>query len=583
MLKYNDLQYIEIKEYSDYIKNSIQKETLFALNAEQIVYECLKLTNYRKLKPEKNSVEYYCRKTLNALTGQLKLGKTNDAIELYLLLIFNFDSLPIENKIQLEHEVKKDLSQVSTLIKFYEEDNFIKNVITKKLSPRSQLQRTKLNFYKRTVAKKEAILNYWFTKLEDRALEKAERVYSEALSDNPHWQKVFQSMNDFPYREIIWNKNYVHQIDLEKLDYRLINPLKHKHLVFPFKSPIDRGYSRDSDKEVHQRLKGLERLKKLHEKLIELPVIKTRSTIFSELIELYKKKLWYGFYALGLPQVEGMFSEMLRIASPKSSQSGSLSDKAGALRTHIDSADLAFDYFEYYLPDQRNKFAHSGNDDDIIIKCKYLILDLEFIIHSVFNDLKSSLIDLHIIIQTGITYFVNIGHYAKLLKLIHDLKSNGHYDEIAIKLEKFVYKSMQTEIDFKELFIKLDYDFNFALNDFSEKLNLILITSNLNKVELWEVPNKNLITRIPDVQKAFDHGLFLLIREQFYVLNSIMTFVSKFTLCFPDLNAEIHEEFKRFTFKYEKQLEKIKIMETKLKIEQEDVPLISPNWKHVLK
>ncbi|MDR1904135.1 MAG: hypothetical protein LBQ88_17850 [Treponema sp.] len=118
-----------------------------------------------------------------------------------------------------------------------------------------------------------------------------------------------------------------------------------------------------------------------------LPSLKQREIVFDELEKLFRNEFWLGFYALALPQVEGIFYEMC-ILSPsiKSIGNKALPQKVELIRPYFNLSDVYFDYYQYIIPDLRNKFTHSGFDANFKLNSFDLLVDILFLL-KIFTEL----------------------------------------------------------------------------------------------------------------------------------------------------------------------------------------------------
>lgn len=73
---------------------------------------------------------------------------------------------------------------------------------------------------------------------------------------------------------------------------------------------------------------------------------------------------------------------------PNKQPGKSLSNKVRRIRPYYDRSDTYFDYYQYYLPIQRNRFSHTGYDDNFKLKSYDLLVDLTHIL-SVFHELHN--------------------------------------------------------------------------------------------------------------------------------------------------------------------------------------------------
>ncbi len=583
MIKYKEIKDFGIKEFSNELKSLLRESDLFCLNEYQIVYNCLTKINFKNLNNNNSSIEKYCLKVLKALT-QFK-SFYEEPINSFLLLVLNLKTLPIKHKIELEKTTKNDLLKIEELINHYESKEFIKQHNIRGGLPRNHEDNTVLVFYKRTLKKRKEILDYLLYKLESRAIEKSKPQENYKLKglDLTEFDSKFAIHYDYPYKDFIYNENgWYYEIDFEKLDYRKINPLRNKTFSLKINSDFSNGYTEQLKKEIEKHFNSNTYLRYIINKIKTIPIINKREAIFLELNELYLQKKWYGFYALALPQIEGIFSEMTLILNPNIKQSGSLSDKVQKIRPYHDNSDYYFDYYEFYLPNQRNKFSHSGKDELIEVKCYFLLLDLVNILNIV-EELNSPLMETNKIFQKGAHYFEDIGKFSRFLFLLNEVELKRQTNLLNNDPNVFVKDELLNKINIKFFLSNLQKDFEIACKNFGEHFLMISQWQKAKGIAIFSLTNQQIVAQIGEIQKIINVGLNVLFEEDLKLLIDTNYFITKFQTQFASLDQEILQEFIDFRNNNKDELEKIQILNAKLKIElPDDFTISKRKWNHIL-
>jgi hypothetical protein len=140
---------------------------------------------------------------------------------------------------------------------------------------------------------------------------------------------------------------------------------------------------------------------------------------------------------LALPQLEGLFSEMCRVINPDADMSQhSLTIKVNTMRPYHSLSDAYFDYYQYHIPQLRNKFAHTGYDADFKLKSYDLLADLLHLL-KIFYELDDPLVKINRIhIKKDPHHFISISDYAEYFELIGLLKQSQK-KEIGPAIEAF--------------------------------------------------------------------------------------------------------------------------------------------------
>ena len=581
-IKFSEIRRKQITdtELIDLISKRLNKASYFHSEEYLIVFEFLNEINFRSLRKDPQSVEAHCIKLFDGLYGKLNFDeKWSEPIHNFFSNFLGFETLPIVKKQYLEQTCFEDISSIEGLIDYYQSLEFIQKFLDTKATPRNHEQNTQLEFYKRTLKKRDEIFSYLLHQLQDRAIKKAKKT-SIQFDINRTIKQALEQMADFPYRELKLDGNWKSQVNFEKLDYRKINPLRNKREVFNFKNNIEKGYNKKIDDEILQTLRPSDYLNRILKKIKQIPIIKNRARIFNELRDLYLAEKWYGFYALALPQVEGLFSEMVTIIG--STKQASLSDKVQRVRAFYESSEYTFDYYEYYLPNQRNKFSHTGKDENIKSKCAYLLLDLDHIL-IVFEALNSPLLQVSKIIKEGPTYFQDISSFATFINVLEQTEKNRQLEHIQKSLDRFMQKLISS-MDFDIFFDNLQFDFDNAAKKFETNLQVTLLVMDKPRIDFFSLSMRDLAKQVKTIELAFNEsaGKIIFI-EEFKLLIDTCYFLSKFPNYFKNPSAKTLELIASFRALNEPKIERINLLYAKTKVElPQDFFLTKREWKHTL-
>lgn len=436
MLKFSIKNELKIRgdiiDASDKIMKKMPESILFSKSKEELCFFILNEFDFPEGTINKinfSSLETGCKFILNLMgieddfETSLKIeseSKWDNQLDRFLYYFLDFKGLPGIYREQLESKVKSDLEEISYYIARYEEIDFIKKGET----PRNHNQKTQSDFYKRCLTEKEKIENHLANGINDRALSKARR-------DNM-WGFVELMLDEFkdrPYR--IPNPKSKEYFDLDSIDkvgHRLgeITSIEGRELKKLYKTDKALFYE-----ELEKYIPDSQVLSTMLQQLEFLPYIsEQRKLIFSELIELYSTNKWFGFYALGMTQIEGLFTEMCKMCDPNyNNPYASLPDKVNTLRPFHPYSENRFDYFQYHLPTLRNRFLHFGIDgkEKIKILCKEILFDLAKVV-SIFATLT---IDanwlLRLIRERDVVKFLSIKDFCSYFKLIQSVKSKKQF------------------------------------------------------------------------------------------------------------------------------------------------------------
>ncbi|WPU96417.1 hypothetical protein SNE25_12895 [Mucilaginibacter sabulilitoris] len=423
--------YGSIRKIRENVFKHVPISQLLGYNITNIVYYTLKQFNFRKPIPRGDvpAIEKACVTILTKTTYYIKgkidpeferEGPPYDPIQHYFKEILGFNKLPGRVFDELDALVRADLKEVMALIERYEAEPVIKTYLETGERRSQHEGKIRLDFYERCLAERDRIVKYLTSDLEYRALFKATEQ-SDRLSNS---LMMFDGFRDRPYR---WSQPY----HLEYFDYKKINTCRHRldEVVIRKIPALEKLYQIGKKTTFYSELQKLFPIPYLFEQIFNFyiprnPKVAERLPVFKELRLLFKARRWYGFTALALTQVEGVFSDMTAIINPEKPLS-SLSNKVLAVRPYYEYHERVFDYFEYILPRIRNRFLHSGSigDWDFKIIAYDLIYDLHYILR-VFLELKDNQVKLTNMLNGDLVDSISsLGAFNDLFEILKELRA----------------------------------------------------------------------------------------------------------------------------------------------------------------
>jgi hypothetical protein len=439
---------------------------------------------------------------------------------------------PIYSSLLLD--VSNDLRSISELIKQYESVSCIKEYLVDNRVPAKHQERTTYEFYKRCITERINILNYQLDGLKKRALEKAGYMpyvfgglsFLNMWSDRPYHYALPFSQYYFDSSKISQPRHRVAEIDISETE-AMQDLYEHDKTAFYekyfAKIPVGQHFTSISFHLAH------------------LPAaVGKRKLIFDELAKLFEGQHWIGFYALALPQIEGLFTEMCKIISFTDFSSKGLSAKVKEVRPYHSLSESYFDYYEYYIPLQRNKFAHFGYDEDFQFKAYDLLVDLAHLL-KVFYELENPYVELtRLHKRRDYSNFVTIQEFSHYFELLDKLSPTQRI-EINSDYQKFESEFLAKECSLNYLCYQMQQDLPKRLNDITFHFARVLDVHN---------PAGGIFKlKKPDVEKfvkACDTNLleqlddaFIMLSADFEQLRYYYSFIEKNKKYLPSLHKDL--------------------------------------------
>lgn len=502
ILKKFGKSYFEFRTYEELAWQGLRliEETKFVQNTPESLDEGMKIIR-----------DYYDYQVPNRIkAGGDKQEETKD----FCFFLFDTIRLPYFPLQEIKANVEWDLKSINDLIDHYESLDPIKSFLE---GNSKDIIRSNVitHFYGRCVEERKKILNYYMDGMYHDARNRAVFDYGSSSLLTP-----MMMMNDlfspaYNYGKIFARRNY---------DYRKIDNVSHRlySTNIPFKGFQDHAELYQNDKKTfYSKLFDYKSTEEFFEdinySISLLRLSNERIEIFKELERLFISKEWLAFYAIALPQVEGLFSEMIKISSSGSNRNA-LPAKVRAVRDHSNSNERTFDYYEYILPEQRNRFAHGGLVGDYELRAYDLLTDLETVL-SIFTQLENPFVKVsRLLARKNIIDFPDMDSIATYLYTLDKLTPEQHKDlkaDIEEFNKNFLMNDCQLEtvakqalIDYKRNLEKISSNFSGSEDEYElpslhyrGKITSLITDSNKEYLQMTFMHSDNEIAEI----LVFDH------------------------------------------------------------------------------
>lgn len=510
-------------------KSLFQFDTL-----DDIIYNSLELIYpvNRYLKNTNTSIEKKCGEVLahfkikNILPSSIKnltTGKvSNNEEELrksfkqrYLEMILRLNKPPKSEYENLLNQSEKHLKEINENLYQYSKEKTVIDFKTKYSKPTNQDERTIIDFYIRCINEQQRILDFIYNGgLKERAVLKSRHFFIKIPLS------FIYGYSDYPYESASpFSSGY--------FNHNLISKSAHRVGDFSFDESYALEEIYDNDKEkfykkYFKRTSIYQIIQEIEFNLNNLPLSADRVNFLEELIYLFHKKRWVSFYGLALSQIEGLFSEMLEFL-PKNIKERSLPNKVNSLRAFYSLSGSYFDYFQYHIPNLRNRFMHGsldGSEKDKLNSFDFLV-DIKFLLNTA-RQLDSPYISLSNTLNNQNIQISTLEDISIMFDLINKLKPQQKKDLDNNLKEFFKFKFIDTKnLDYylHSIDIYIDNDI-IHLNDLLKRvIGIDLKQTYYNELTVFFDNNEDKLEMLKDELRFHDTKLQKFIAYQIFYAN----------------------------------------------------------------
>lgn len=408
----------------------------------------------------------------------------------YLKHILRLKEAPKPHYNSLKIEAENHLLKINSNIQYYSNLKFIKDFKEKDKRPSAHLERTYLDYYFRCIDEQQKIIDFIFDgSLKDRAIAKS-TVYPKFIPVS-----FILGFNDFPYYS-------AHEYTDSYFNHNLIDKSAHRTGEFPYDEVDKMEFIYNNDKHkfyklYFKKIGKTEIFREIDYNLNLLPLTTDRKEIIEELKYLFTRKRWVSFYGLALSQIEGIFSEMLKYINSNNISDKSLFNKVDSLRDFYVASKYYFDYFQYHIPQLRNKHSHGildGGEKEELNSFD-LLLDIKFLL-KVFTELDSPYISLTNTISKQDYQISTIDDIAILFELINALRPE-YKKELKDRLDNFFNIQLIENKHLEYILYGVNEDFSNKINNltvgFDKAFNgkISLLENNYKEIQEYFIDKKN--------------------------------------------------------------------------------------------
>lgn len=470
----------------------------------------------------------------------------------YLNEIIRFKELPKTHFNYLKEESEYHLLEITKLVNKYSSTPYIsKHYLKDEKPPSNQSERMFLDYYKRCISEQQDILAYRYgEKIKERAITKATKL----PFNFPDWN--FGGILDFPYYSSrAYSEGYFNHELIEKVYHRLIDTNiyeedeSYRNLYFNnkrlFYSKLFKNYS---TQHYFQDIKYY---------LGVLPVSQHRIKVIYELEFLFNKNKWVSFYGIALTQIEGLFADMSKIMGAKVKRR--VYDKINVVR----ESDILnyLDYYQYHIPEMRNKFMHgelNGIESDKLNSYD-LLTDIRFLLRF-FYELDNSLVQLKKMLAKQNYTFPTLDEVVSFFKILSDNNSS---------LKDYVKNNLEEIKQFLSINLVVNNNIDVLILNLEEEIKNDISSVNDFLSRVFKKRGFNLDTMNPKTIKSFfensDNNVLLkseifIIQDKIDSISKYSFFLKKHTKWLMGLEQEIRDSLNSISKHYSSDLNKFSVL-----------------------
>ncbi|WP_179009611.1 hypothetical protein [Winogradskyella forsetii] len=548
--------------------NIFKYETL-----DEIIFNSLKIIYpvNRNLKNDESSIQKKTSQVLkhfgfnNRLKAHIyKIGDNGKRIDItkkepnlsakdkYLNEIIRFKELPKTHFNYLKEESELHLLEITKLVTKYSSTPYIsKHYLKEEKPPSNQSERMFLDYYKRCISEQQDILAYRYgEKIKERAITKVTKL----PFNFPDWN--FGGILDFPYYSSrAYSEGYFNHELIEKVYHRLIDTTiyeedeSYRNLYFNnkrlFYSKLFKNYS---TQHYFQDIKYY---------LGVLPISQHRIKVIYELEFLFNKQKWVSFYGIALTQIEGLFADMSKIMGAKVKRR--VYDKINVVR----ESDILnyLDYYQYHIPEMRNKFMHgelNGIESDKLNSYD-LLTDIRFLLRF-FYELDNSLVQLKKILAKQNYTFPTLDEVVSFFKILSDNNSSlkDYVKNNLEEIKQFLSVNLVVNNNIDVLILNLEEDIKNDISSVNDFLSRVFIKRCFNLDELNPKTIKSFFENSEN--NVLLKSEIFMIQDKIDSISKYSFFLKKHKKWLMGLEQEIRDYLNRISKHYSSDLNKLSVL-----------------------
>jgi len=394
---------------------------------------------------------------------KVRLETEVDPIHRFLESIVGVGSLPSRERDILLNKALGDLREVDALLERYEEQECVRKYRDEGKRGDDHQENISITFYLRCSRSHREITNFLTRSLDSVALENARAALFE---HNPLWG-LLRSRAPYSFGEY----------GTEEIDSTKIDRCRHRMMKLPIRvsHKLREIYHAGDTARFYRLLHKHNPPEKVFEHIertcSSIPDLRARVHIFDELRTLYKHRHWLAFAALSLPQVEGLFADMLKLAG-LDKPGKALPAKVSQVRKYYSFHFRTFDYFQFTLPELRNRFAHGGAVDNPRETALDLLHDLGYVV-GVFEHLKVPAMSIRKVINNPEKYLSSLKNLNTFIESVRETHRQKKFDNVKDELERFIASYFTGERAFDTFTHSLVDDVDNAIQELAAALKQV--------------------------------------------------------------------------------------------------------------
>lgn len=208
------------------------------------------------------------------------------AARVFANFILALDKLPRNTYLWLDSKVKEHLSELTTLMGWYESQGTIRSILKENRKPDNHEEAVLFDFYSRCISEQKNIIKYFLTGVKPRALAKAMAIH---LGLGSVFAKS-ERFRDFPYK-------FGHYGYEPYFDCRLLDQVGHRlaDVIVSRGRALEKQYKEDKA-EFYKEYFTIKPVAQIFQSmrfwLSHLPTVNDRTNIFVELKSLFDSNQW---------------------------------------------------------------------------------------------------------------------------------------------------------------------------------------------------------------------------------------------------------------------------------------------------